>query len=62
MGQTGATGATGPQGPAGPDWPVGSIPLLESGGTPPSGFVMIGTFRVPTAGGGLVTVNVWLKR
>jgi len=61
-GATGATGATGPQGPAGPDWPVGSILLLEAGGTPPSGFVMVGTFRVPTAGGGSVTVNVWLKR
>jgi hypothetical protein len=62
IGPKGATGATGPQGPAGPDWPVGSILLLEAGATPPSGFVMVGTFRVPTPGGGPVTVNVWLKR
>lgn len=65
-GPAGAQGPAGPQGPPGEGLPAGAVVMLSATATAPSGFVRIGTTKLPivnTAGkAALVDVVIYLKQ
>ena len=65
-GPAGSQGPAGPQGPAGEGLPTGAVVMLSATATPPTGFVRIGTTKLPmvnTAGkAALVDVVIYVKQ